>query len=417
MAKGVYKNMPKNDTFYLSLYGNILDHYDSNLYSFMAPIIAPLFFPNHDPVVQLIFAYGLLSTSLISRPLGAIFFAYLVQQISPQRCLAITLMGLGLATFCISLLPTYESIGSFAPIALAIIRCIQGFFAGGESCIAGRFSLSQKPAKKHGWYGGLYQSSTVIGILLASFVSLGVGIINIEQIWRIPFILGVGASVLAFYLRWKNIQNYPIINSPKIDFPFNDLIKSWSLIIRLALISSFSYITYVIPFVFLNSFVPLISSITKNEMLALNTAFLFLDAILCPFLGRLSDQFCAKQFMTWMLILFILFTIPAFLLIPHVSLIGIAFIRLVFIFIGLGFLVPLTGWGAQQIPQHSGYMINGIAYNLGSEILGRTFPTVCLFIWYESKSLIFIAIYPVALAFISLFSLKSFRPLKYKKFV
>lgn len=85
--------------------------------------------------------YGLKSTSLITRPLGAIFFGRLVLKYQIKNILAITLSGVAVCTFLIGIIPTYADIGIYAPIILTIIRSLQGFFAAGEHSIAAFFII------------------------------------------------------------------------------------------------------------------------------------------------------------------------------------------------------------------------------------------------------------------------------------
>lgn len=396
--------MDKN--YWISISGNILDHYDTNLYGFMAPILAPLFFPNHDPIVQLIFAYGLLSSSVISRPLGAFCFGFLARFVHPQICLSFSLVGVALATGSMAFLPTYSSIGFWAPILLAILRCLQGFFGGGESCIAGLYIVGRCPKELHGWYGGLYQSSTVIGILLASGAVWAISDCSLIDLWRIPFLIGLGAGICGVILRFKAIQINkiePIVKRPQTT---HFILKNPSLLIRIALISSFSYLTYVLPFVFLNGFVPLISKIKASEMLAMNTIFLFMDAAICPFLGKLSDRFDTKRFMVTMVISLALISVPGFLLLPTANLMTIALFRMIIVLIGLGFLAPMYGWFLKELPDsEERYLIKGVAYNLGTELFGRSMPAICLSIWHYTGSLALVGSYPVFLALLALMAL------------
>ena len=93
------------------LIGNMLDHFDAGLYGFLAPILAPLFFPDHDYVVQLILAYSILATTLITRPIGAIVFSIIARRQGPLSALSLSLMGAAISTALMGGIPTYETIG------------------------------------------------------------------------------------------------------------------------------------------------------------------------------------------------------------------------------------------------------------------------------------------------------------------
>ena len=113
------------------------------LYTFLVPFIAPIFFKQADPVVQLIMAYGLTAVGVITRPLGSIFFGRLAMSINPKTLLIVTLSGVAISTFTIGLIPGYDSIGSYATLILLIVRIIQGVFAAGEQSIASILLLDQ----------------------------------------------------------------------------------------------------------------------------------------------------------------------------------------------------------------------------------------------------------------------------------
>lgn len=391
--------------YWVGVFGNVLDHYDTNLYGFMAPFLAPLFFPNQDPVVQLILAYGLLSASVVSRPLGAFVFGIFARHIHPQYCLAFSLIGVALSTGAMGCIPTYEVAGVWAPVFLATLRALQGFFGGGESCIAGLCIVGSMPKHSRGWYGGLYQSSTVIGILLASVAVWGIGGSTLQNWWRLPFLIGLLAGICGVVLRFLTIEVVARPTAVKKS-SWGVLLRERKLIVRIAFVSGFSYLTYVLPFVFLNGFVPLITHITRSEMLALNTAVLFLDAALCPFLGRIADRFPIRRFMASMVIALALFSIPAFLMLPHANLFLIGIIRVVIVLIGLGFLAPMYAWFLQELPDRDEkYLIKGFAANLGTELLGRSMPALCMAIWYMTGSLALVGTYPAFLALLALAAL------------
>ena len=87
------------------LVGNTLDHFDNALYSFLVPILAPLFFPKFDPVVQLILGYSFLASSLFTKPLGALVFGSIAQKYAPMQGLSYTLVGMAIASLAMACLP------------------------------------------------------------------------------------------------------------------------------------------------------------------------------------------------------------------------------------------------------------------------------------------------------------------------
>ena len=88
--------------------GNLLDHFNTSLYAFMAPILAPIFFPNHEPIVQLILGYSLLSTSLVTRPLGSLIFGFVACRRGAIFSLSISLVGVAFASVLFGCIPDFH---------------------------------------------------------------------------------------------------------------------------------------------------------------------------------------------------------------------------------------------------------------------------------------------------------------------
>ena len=147
---------------------NILDHFDTSLYGFLVPILAPLFFPKSDPVVALIQGYGIVIIGFITRPLGAWYFGKQADLVGPHAALITTIMGMTATTFCFTLLQPYEHWGVGGAIGLCLLRGIQNFFGAGETSIAGLYVLEGAETNQQHPITSLYLSSTMIGILLAS---------------------------------------------------------------------------------------------------------------------------------------------------------------------------------------------------------------------------------------------------------
>ena len=118
------------------LIGNTVDHFDTSLYIFLAPIIAPVFFPNTDKLLSLIMAYGILATSIITRPLGTYLFGTIARLKGPVVALSHSLIGVGTLTLFMGLLPGHATIGWLAPLLFMTFRILREIFAAGETSIA-----------------------------------------------------------------------------------------------------------------------------------------------------------------------------------------------------------------------------------------------------------------------------------------
>ena len=253
------KKFSKQD--YLILLGNTIDHYDVAIYSFIAPVLASIFFPSKDPIIALIMSYSVLMTSFFVKPIGAYIFTFWIQKkkFIPSKLLSYTLMGVGTTTFLIGLLPIYNDIGFFAPCLLIILRLIRDFFASGESAIAKMFILESKN-DKHAFKGSyIYQASSVFGVICASMISTIIYYVNIPNLWRVVFFLGGSASFVGFILRRDSNFNITLNKNLYSKYlGLRVLYQNKLALFRIAFVTSFTHLTYAIPFIVMNSLIPLI---------------------------------------------------------------------------------------------------------------------------------------------------------------
>ncbi|MFU7503400.1 MAG: MFS transporter, partial [Candidatus Tisiphia sp.] len=246
------------------LIGNALDHFDTAIYSFLAPVLSMIFFPKDDPIVALILTYSVITTSIVTRPVGSIIFSIIVKKRGPTLALSYSLIGVAITTMSIGFIPTYQMIGWFSPLMLLIIRMMLAIFGEGEHCIAKLYIVENKTQIQGVKASYLYELSTMFGIIIASFVSNILISSNHHEYWRLCFILGGSTGIVGIYLRrYSNTSQRAIEQKSSTS---NVILNNKCNILRVSIVSGFSYITYVIPFVVMNSFVPLITSISLEAM-------------------------------------------------------------------------------------------------------------------------------------------------------
>jgi MHS family shikimate/dehydroshikimate transporter-like MFS transporter len=162
------------------------------------------FFPTFDPLASTLAALGTYAVGFLARPLGGALFGHFGDRLGRKSMLVLTLFIMGLSTFFIGLLPTYASIGVFAPILLIVLRIVQGIGLGGEWGGASLMVLEHAPADRRGFYASFVQIGFPIGLVMASLVFGLVAKLPEADFasygWRIPFLisivlLGVGTFV------------------------------------------------------------------------------------------------------------------------------------------------------------------------------------------------------------------------------
>lgn len=186
--------------------GSFLEWYDFYLFGTAAGLIFPtLFFPNASPTAGVLESFGAFAAGFIMRPLGAILFGHFGDRLGRRRMLLITVSMMGGCTFLIGVLPTYHSIGTWAPGLLILLRLIQGVGIGGEFGGGALVALENAPTGRRGIMGSIHQVGTPIGLLAAT------GVFAIMQQlpgsslnswgWRIPFLLSALFLFIAIYIR------------------------------------------------------------------------------------------------------------------------------------------------------------------------------------------------------------------------
>ncbi|MFV0457749.1 MAG: MFS transporter [Actinomycetales bacterium] len=204
-----------------SYLGNTIEYYDFILYGASAAVIfGPLFFSNLSPAMATMASFATFGAGYIARPLGGIFFGAMGDRVGRKSALLSTMLIMGLASGSMGLLPTYEQIGVGAPVALLILRIIQGIAVGGEWGGAALMAAEHAPAKSRGFYTAIAQSGLSSGGLLSTIAITLVTLLPDEQLfswgWRIPFLLSFLLLAVGLYTRMK-ISESPLFKALQED--------------------------------------------------------------------------------------------------------------------------------------------------------------------------------------------------------
>ncbi|QQV75530.1 Proline/betaine transporter [Rickettsia tillamookensis] len=417
------------------LIGNAMDHFDTALYGFLAPLLAGIFFPNHDKIVALILTYSVLATSLFTRPIGSYFFGVIAKKYGGIFALSHSLIGVALSTALIGLIPSHAQIGWLAPLLLVVLKTLQGVYSEGECTIAKLYILENKTETKAFKASYLYQTSTMVGIILASFISTIVLNIEYNEYWRLCFIFGGVTALIGYFLRKS--KDYTSLRTTKRSvaisgilskiasskltvYSCNDIASSllsdlttiWHNklnITRVIFVSGFWYLTYMIPFVLMNSFIPLITDISLETMMIFNTELTIFDTFLIPIIGYLTKKFHYLKILNGTLILTILTILPLWFFLNNSSIWYVNFVRIWIIILGVTFSVPLNCWLNDLFKTDYKYMLVGVGNSIGSSLIGRLTPSICLMLWHVTGSSLSIAVYITVISMITLWAVRAGR--------
>ncbi len=307
-----------------ALVGTALEWYDFFIYGTAAALVFNvLFFPESDPAVGTITAFATFGVGFVFRPLGGILFGHIGDRIGRRETLIITTLVMGVSTGVIGLLPTYETIGAWAPVLLVFLRVLQGLGAGAEFGGASTLLAEHAPPARRGFYTSFAQTGVQIGLVLGTVAFLLVGMLPEEQLlswgWRVPFLVSFAMIGVALYVRLR-VEESPVfremsrqqtvVKLPVLEtlrsYPRNMLIGIGAHIADTAAVYLFATFTV--------SYATGTLGIPRSTVLTGVILFGLVVIVLQPVYGALSDRIGRKPLNVFSVVFLALFIVPFFLL-------------------------------------------------------------------------------------------------------
>ena len=202
-VKGIWKVITASSV------GTLIEWYDFYIFGSLSTIIAQKFFPAGNPTAALLSTLATFAAGFIVRPFGAIFFGRLGDIIGRKYTFLLTLVLMGGATFLIGCVPSYETIGAWAPILVLVLRLLQGLALGGEYGGAATYVAEHSPPDRRGFYTSWIQTTATLGLFLSLGVILSIRrIVGVDEFtngngWRYPFLLSIVLVVVSIIIRLK----------------------------------------------------------------------------------------------------------------------------------------------------------------------------------------------------------------------
>jgi MFS transporter, MHS family, shikimate and dehydroshikimate transport protein len=196
-----------------SFIGTTIEWYDFFLYGTAAALVFnELFFPDAEPLVGTLAAFGTYAVGFAARPIGGIVFGHYGDRIGRKSMLVLSLLIMGIATFLIGCLPTFTSIGVAAPVLLVVLRFAQGIGVGGEWGGAVLMSVEHAPRGRRGFFGSWPQMGVPAGLLLSTTVFAIVQAVTSEAAfmswgWRVPFLISIVLVGVGLFIRLKIMES------------------------------------------------------------------------------------------------------------------------------------------------------------------------------------------------------------------
>ncbi|MFH8931799.1 glycine betaine/L-proline transporter ProP [Streptomyces pristinaespiralis] len=377
--------------------GNAMEWFDFGIYSYLAVTIGHVFFPSENDTVQLLSSFATFAVAFLVRPLGGMVFGPLGDKIGRKKVLAATMILMAIGTGAIGLIPSYASIGFWAPALLILFRLVQGFSTGGEYGGASTFIAEYAPDKRRGFFGSFLELGTLAGYVgAAGLVTLLTALLGSDAMeawgWRLPFLVAAPLGLVGVYLRLKLDETpaFQKLEAESAHAPeaadavettakgdLADIFRTYwpTLILCIALVGAYNITDYM-----LLSYMPtyLSDELGYSEthgLLILIGVMVFLMAIINQ-VGRLNDRYGRKPLLMTGMLGFLLLSAPAFLLIGQGSVLAMTAGMLM---LGLS-LVCLLGTMSAALPAlfptHVRYGSLSVGYNLSASLFGGTTPLV-----------------------------------------
>jgi MFS family permease len=199
--------------------GTVFEWYDFYLYGLLATIISSQFFSGVNETTGFIFALAAFAAGFAVRPFGALVFGRIGDLVGRKYTFLVTMAIMGLSTFLVGLLPSYASVGVAAPVALVILRLLQGLALGGEYGGAATYVAEHAPPGRRGFYTSWIQTTATLGLFAALLVVIGTRTALGEEAfaewgWRIPFLLSILLLAVSLWIRLQ-LEESPVFQKMK----------------------------------------------------------------------------------------------------------------------------------------------------------------------------------------------------------
>lgn len=369
--------------------GAVIETYDFIGFGTAAALyFGTAFFPGGDPVTGTLAAFATLGVGFAARPLGGILGGHLGDKLGRKPVLVASLILMGLATFAIGLLPTYQTAGIIAPILLVIVRIVQGLAFGAEWGGAILMSYEHAPWKQKGKYTGIVQAGFPVGLLLANLVFLASGALGGDWAWRVPFLASIVLVAVGLIIRAK-VPESPVFEDVRdqgqiVRNPILEVIRTdWRNILRGIGLRIAETAGYAVSITYMISYLHTTGLANKSETLVALCVASAIGIFATMAWGRLTDRVGRRPVYLWSCLFALFFGIPMFLLV-NTGLFPLVIATMVISYaICQNSLAGAQGsWFPELFNANTRSSGASLAYQISAMVSGFTpFVTTLLFLW------------------------------------
>jgi MHS family alpha-ketoglutarate permease-like MFS transporter len=386
---------------YLPSLGNLVEWFDFYVYSFCSIYFASSFFPSGNSTTQLLQTAGVFAAGFFMRPIGGWLFGYIADKHGRKSSMLISVCMMCAGSLVIACLPTYDSIGSWAPALLLLARLFQGLSVGGEYGTSATYMSEVAIEGRRGFFASFQYVTLIGGQLLALVVLVGLQqILSGDELrawgWRIPFALGAALAVVALFLRRS--LNETSDEKTRGHKDAGSLAGLWKhkkaflMVLGFTAGGSLSFYTFT---TYMQKYLVNTAGMDAKTASGLMTLALFVFMLLQPIVGALSDKIGRRNSMLIFSGLATLMTIPILYALQSVTNPYWAFTLIVIALAIVTFYTSISGLlKAEMFPAEVRALGVGLSYAVANAVFGGSAEYVALsfkswnieevFFWYVS---------------------------------
>ncbi|OYX17068.1 MAG: MFS transporter [Sphingomonadales bacterium 32-67-7] len=368
-----------------SAMGNATEWFDYGIYAYGVTYISAALFPGETEQATL-FALATFAISFLVRPLGGLFWGPLGDRYGRKSVLAMTILLMSGATVCVGLIPSYQSIGFWAPLLLVLLRMIQGFSTGGEYGGAATFMAEYAPDDKRGFCGSFLEFGTLAGFSLGALLMLGFSLLLGEAAmhdwgWRFPFLIAGPMGLVGMYLR-SRMEDTPVFREieaqdqrePAASVEIRHLLtRYWRPLLEMSgLVVALNVVNYTL-LSYMPTYLQRRISLTADQALIVPIIGMLFMMVLVPFAGALSDRVGRKPLWWFSLAGLFVMVVPLYMLMSTGmvgAIVGFALLGLLYV----PQLATISATFPAMFPTHVRFAGFAIAYNVSTSLFGGTAP-------------------------------------------